>query len=357
MTVIGARPQFVKAAPVSAAFAQHGIQELQVDTGQHYDPKLSSVIRADVGLRDPDVSLNVGSGTHANQTAQMLLALEPVVMSFRPDAVVVFGDTNSTLAGALVASKLHVPVAHVEAGLRSFNRRMPEEINRVMVDHISTWTFCTSVVATAQLRCEGIVTGVHLVGDVMRDATNRFAPVAARSVDVGQFGVTPKNFAVATIHRAQNTDDRSRLSQILSLIASWPQPVVLPVHPRLREALRENGLSLPSNVCQSEPCSYIEMLALVQNATHVLTDSGGLQKEAFWLQTPCITLREETEWVETVELGWNSLVGVDKAKFSNAAFARRPDPVLLDVYGDGHAAAKIAQILKEDCKCAASTGS
>lgn len=347
LTVIGARPQFVKAAPVSEAFAAIGIEELVVDTGQHYDPTLSKLIRADVGLRDPDFSLNVGSGSHASQTAQMLTGIEPVVLAVKPDSVVVFGDTNSTLAGALVASKLNVPVAHIEAGLRSFNRRMPEEVNRVLVDHLSTWTFCTSQVAVAQLGSEGISSGVHLVGDVMRDATERFAPFAARSVDLAQFGVQANTYAVSTVHRAENTDDPSRLEKLITLLGSWPETVVLPVHPRLREALRTSGLSLPVNVRACEPCSYLQMLALVTHATHVLTDSGGLQKEAFWLQTPCITLRDETEWVETVQLGWNALVGVDDALFAKAAAAIRPSQTSLDVYGDGHASMKIAEILKE----------
>ncbi len=345
VTVVGARPQFVKAAPVSAALAQRGIEEVLVDTGQHYDPRLAGAVKDDVGLRPPDVELGVGSGTHAQQTAAMLLGIEPVVMDRRPDAVLVYGDTNSTLAGALVAAKLNVPLAHVEAGLRSFNRRMPEEVNRVTADHLSTWSFCTSPAAVANLAAEGVVEGVHVVGDVMFDAVTRFAPPAGSTLGLDRFGVTAGHYALATVHRAENTDDPARLAQVLSRLASWPDPVVLPVHPRLRDSLRRHGLELPGNVRSGEPTGYVETLSLVRSATHVLTDSGGLQKEALWLETPCITLRDETEWTETVECGWNHVVGVDEARFAAAARAPRPAGAPPSIYGDGRAAARIAALL------------
>ncbi len=312
-TVVGARPQFIKAAVVSRALARAGVEEILVHTGQHYDATLSQVFFDEMGIPPPAVNLEVGSGTHAVQTGTLMIRLEQYLQAQpAPDWVVVYGDTNSTLAGALVAAKLHLPLAHVEAGLRSFNRRMPEEINRIVADRLSRLLFCPTQTAVDNLRREGIVEGVHLTGDVMLDATRFFADRAATLRPLDALTThPPQRYYLATVHRAENTDDPARLAGIFAGLGRLDAPVLVPLHPRTRDRLGD--IALPPNVERMEPVSYLAMLTLVQHARRVLTDSGGLQKEAFWLGVPCITLRDETEWVETLENGWNGLAGTSEA--------------------------------------------
>jgi UDP-N-acetylglucosamine 2-epimerase len=314
LSVVGARPQFIKAAVVSRALrTEH--QEVLLHTGQHYDDTLSDRFFRELPLPAPDVTLNVGSAAHGPQTGQMLVGIERALREHAPDRVIVYGDTNSTLAGALAAVKLNVPVAHIEAGLRSFNRRMPEEINRLVADQLSDLLFCPSATAAANLVREGITRGVHVVGDVMAEAVRAFAPGRERAAAiVAREGLRPGRYFVATIHRAENTNDAERLRPIMRALAAVDAPVLCPAHPRLRNAIAQFDISVPKNVMLSEPAGYVEMLALVTAARTVLTDSGGLQKEAYWLGVPCVTLRDETEWVETVQAGWNHVVGAETAR-------------------------------------------
>jgi UDP-GlcNAc3NAcA epimerase len=350
LSVVGARPQFVKAAPVGRALDREGIREVLLHTGQHYDPGMSDVFFEELGIRKPDYYLGVGSGTHAQQTAAMLTGIERVLVDERPDFLLIYGDTNSTLAGALAAAKLHIPVAHVEAGLRSYNREMPEEINRVVADSLSTLLFCPTGVAVDNLAREGITSGVSIVGDVMYDATLwalENMSGAAEGV-LTRLGVRPGAYLLATVHRASNTDDPHNLTRIVEALNTSGEQVVFPVHPRTRKALDTAGVSPGSNVLAVEPVSYLEMLALERNARAILTDSGGVQKEALWMAVPCITLRDETEWVETVAAGWNTLTGTDTARILQALQAPHPGAVPPPIYGDGHASERIAAILKEE---------
>lgn len=352
VTVVGARPQFIKAAPLSLALrAIPGVEERLLHTGQHYDPEMSDVFFEQMGIPRPDHRLDVGSGTHARQTSAALVGIEEVLLAERPDRVVVFGDTNTTLAGALAAVKLHLPLAHVEAGMRSFNRRMPEEVNRVVTDHVADLHFCASETAVRNLAAEGVTAGVHLVGDILADCARVFGEVADATVDVaGRFGVSRGRFALMTCHRAENTDDREALARILRGVSRVAKrlPVVFPAHPRVRKAME--GLPVGEGVRVTPPVGYLEMLALERAASVVLTDSGGVQKEALYARVPCVTLRDETEWVETVEAGWNVLAGTDEDRIVTAASAfLDSDPASLPdaagLYGDGHAAERIADIL------------
>jgi UDP-GlcNAc3NAcA epimerase len=347
VSVIGARPQFVKASPLSIELrAQH--REILVHTGQHYDAELSQVFFDELGLPPPDRSLGIGSGSHGRQTGAMLAALEGVFEDERPDAVVVSGDTNSTIAGALAAAKIGIPVAHVEAGLRSFNRQMPEELNRIVTDHLSTWLFAPSDNAREHLFREGISAGVHVVGDVMADAVRIHGDRArVRSQALDRVGVEEKSYYLATIHRAENTDDPIRLAGIFAALRRLDAPVVLPLHPRTRKRLAEMDHRTTESIRITEPQGYLDMLRLEEGAICILTDSGGIQKEAYYLHTPCVTLRDETEWVETVELGWNEISGTEPDRILSAvgrvrATDGRPHPLL---YGDGYAARRIATIL------------
>jgi UDP-N-acetylglucosamine 2-epimerase len=325
LTVVGARPQFIKAQPTALALRAAGHEEIVVHTGQHYDPALSDRFFAELGLPAPHVNLGLGSGPHGEQTGRMLAALERELLAHRPDWVLVYGDTNSTLAGALAAAKLHVPVAHVEAGLRSFDRRMPEEINRVLTDHVSARLFCPTAGAAENLAREGIVAGVEIVGDVMLDALRHFAPLAAtRSRILVTLGLAPRGYRLATIHRAENTNDAARLRAVLATLAALDRPTVLPLHPRTRALLAASGgLSESATLRLIEPVGYLDMLTLTRHADAVLTDSGGLQKEAYWLGTRCLTLRENTEWTETLAGNWNQLTGTDSARI-RAALATHP---------------------------------
>jgi UDP-GlcNAc3NAcA epimerase len=347
VTILGARPQFIKAWSVSTAFQAAGAQEVVVHTGQHYDESLSGRFFTELGLRTPNHHLGVGSGPHGQQTGRMLEAIERVLETEKPDWVVVYGDTNSTLAGALAAAKLHTPIAHIEAGLRSFNRKMPEETNRVLTDHISTLLFCPSPDAATNLSREGVTRGVHVTGDVMQDSLLHFAQRArATSNILERTHLKADDYYVATVHRAELTDDPPRLRALLDVLRSLDRPVILPLHPRTRARLEASG-GLPAEdgrLRLVEPLGYLDMLRLVADCRRVLTDSGGLQKEAYWLGKPCITLRPETEWVETVAAGWNWVVYDDAARIRRAVSATPPAarPAL---YGDGQAARQIATLL------------
>jgi UDP-GlcNAc3NAcA epimerase len=360
LTVVGARPQFVKAATLSRAIARHNaarpgaaVIEKIVHTGQHYDANLSDVFFQELEIPAPAFHLGIGSGSHGAQTGRMLEAIEAVITDERPDAVLVYGDTNSTLAAALAASKLHVPVAHVEAGLRSFNRRMPEEINRVVADHLSAWLFCPTRTAVANLAAEGVAKGVENVGDVMYDGMLHYRSRANEAV-LGAAGVERGHYVLATVHRAENTDDPVRLGAVMRSLGEAAERfgrVVIALHPRTRARLIEQSITVPLGVHVIEPAPYLEMIALLANARAVMTDSGGVQKEAFFLEVPCITLRDETEWLETVECDANRLAGADPQRASRALDALaegqwRPD-FSARPYGSGKAAeAIVASLLK-----------
>ena len=355
VTIVGARPQFIKAAPVSRAIQKHNrkshgtqITEIIVHTGQHYDDAMSAVFFRDLDLPEPHVNLDVGSGPHGWQTAQMLMRIEEVLMAQKPGLVMVYGDTNSTLAGALAAVKLHIPVAHIEAGLRSFNREMPEEHNRVVSDHLSDLLFCPTQTAVKNLEHEGISKGVHCVGDVMYDSVLFNIHLAEkRSHILKQYNLKPKNYALATVHRAENTDEPERLKAILNAleeITSNGLPVILPLHPRTRNKISDFNLS-HNSLQLIDPVSYLDMLALEKQAKVILTDSGGVQKEAYWFKVPCVTMRNETEWLETVESGWNVVVGSDREKIVEAVRSFKTGNPRPELYGDGRAAEKIFDVL------------
>ncbi len=405
VSVVGARPQFIKAAVLSRALRQHW-NEVLVHTGQHYDDLMSDVFFRDLGLPAPDVNLGVGSASHAVQTARMLEGLEAVYEREEPDLVIVYGDTNSTLAGALAAAKLGLPVAHVEAGFRTHERDLPEEINRVLTDHVAAYHFCATEGAVAALALEGITTTAHFTGDLMYDSlltalphaqsieaavlnklglfisqrsdfsslslegegrgegviqtpedTSTSSPKPTRNADLLSAGgeemaaarggvVTP--YYLATVHRAATTDDRDALARVLDAFARLDAPVVLPLHPRTAAAMRSAGFEAPANVRVIEPVGYFEMLALERNARAVLTDSGGVRREAYWLALPCVTLREESEWPETVETGWDVLAGTDTEAIVKAAQRPRPLSPPPPLFGDGRAAEKIVEILQHD---------
>lgn len=345
LSVVGARPQFIKAALLSAELARRGVEEIVVHTGQHYDRSMSDVFFEELQLPAPKHHLGVGSGGHGAQTGEMLKRLEPVVQAEAPDWVLVYGDTNSTLAGALVASKLHVPLAHVEAGLRSFNRQMPEEINRVVADHVADLLLAPTVQAVKQLAREGITSGVQVVGDLMVDlAMQAAARVPEHPPVLQRLGLQPRTYGVTTIHRASNTDDPQTFARLVDGLRRVDLPVVFPVHPRTQRIALDAGAGQNDNLILCDPLPYAEMLALVAHSAILFTDSGGLQKEAFVLKVPCVTLREETEWIETLEDGWNVLAGTDPQRI--AAAAKRPTPMRQGTpYGDGHAARNIVDAL------------
>jgi UDP-GlcNAc3NAcA epimerase len=360
-TVVGARPQFVKAAPVSRAIREATAgkarggrgdvgwrhTEILIHTGQHYDKNMSAVFFEELGIPAPDYDLGIGSASHGAQTGAMLAAIERILEREQPDWVLIYGDTNSTLAGALAAAKMHIPVAHVEAGLRSYDRRMPEEINRVVADQLSTLLFCPSRVAVENLRKEGIRKGVHVVGDVMAEALE-YAVKRSREREterrggfgLSRLGLVKRAYALATVHRAENTDDPARLKSILDALATIARkrPVVFPVHPRTKKMIAaagfESGAGAPG-IRLIDPVGYLEMVRLESGAEMILTDSGGIQKEAHWLRVPCITLRDRTEWVETVASGWNVLAGADAKKIVRAAENFKRPKRSAPLYGRG----------------------
>lgn len=355
LTVIGARPQFIKASAVSRAIQAEsargaGLHEIIVHTGQHFDANMSKVFFEELSIPEPGYHLGIASLGHGAMTGRMLEAIESVLLKEKPDMMLVYGDTNSTLAGALAAAKLSVPVAHVEAGLRSFNKRMPEEVNRILTDHVSNLLFCPTQTAANNLENEGIKSGVHLVGDVMYDVTLHYRELAAERHSLEKWGVTEKGYALCTVHRAENTDDATRLQGILGALRDIAEeiPVILPLHPRTRKIIDAMGQSEAlRGLTVLEPLSYLEMLRLEMSAKLILTDSGGVQKEAFFHRVPCITLRDETEWVETVEMGWNVLVGADRDLVAGSWSATRVLGRNEDVYGDGDAAGKITKYLRD----------
>src|SRR5215813_1842244 len=346
VTIVGARPQFIKAAAVSKVLRkQH--TEILLHTGQHYDYEMSGIFFEGLEMPAADVNLDVRSGTHACQTGTMLKGIEDILVSEDPDYLLIYGDTNSTLAGALAASKLSIPVVHIEAGLRSFNRRMPEEINRVVADHLSNLLLCPSDTAVQNLAAEGITRNVHLVGDVMLDALNWAKQRNAQQPPdvLNRLDLKKGNYLLATVHRSENTDDVAKLSQILDAFNALDETLVFPVHPRARKAIERAGCKLNHNIRLIDPVGYVEMVGLASGARLILTDSGGLQKEAFWLRVPCVTLREDTEWVETIEVGWNILVGSDTDKITQAVRSFTPNGRPPELYGDGFAAEKCVSLL------------
>ncbi len=347
VSIVGARPQFIKAAAVSHALrARH--TEVLVHTGQHYDYALSGVFFDGLHIPAVDVNLDVGSGSHGQQTGAMLRGIEEVLITQHPDWVLVYGDTNSTLAGALAAAKLCLPVAHVEAGLRSFNRRMPEETNRVVTDHVSTLLLCPSATAVNNLEAEGIIRNVHLVGDVMLDVLH-WAQERVRTDPpelLSRLQLDRHRYLLVTLHRSENTDDPKRLASIVDAFNALGERIVFPVHPRARKAISDRGLRVGPQVELIEPVGYVEMVALTGSARMVLTDSGGLQKEAYWLGVPCITLREETEWVETVAAGWNALAGSETDRILSTVRDMAPPAARPDLYGEQSVGAKCVALLK-----------
>ena len=357
VTIVGARPQFIKAAAVSRVLRAGGqCREILVHTGQHYDDNMSQVFFDELEIPTPDFHLGIGSGSHGAQTGRMLEQIEQVLLKTRPDWVLVYGDTNSTLAGALAAAKLHMPVAHVEAGLRSFNRRMPEELNRVAADHVSDLLLAPTEAAIRNLQREGIPDDhIHLVGDVMYDAALYYGEKAeAQSRVLQRLHLSSGNYVLTTIHRAENTDSPQRLDAIFSALCRFAAdvPVVLPLHPRTRAALERSGqlATVRQSLLVIEPQGYLDMVMLEKHARLIATDSGGVQKEAYFHQVPCITLRDETEWVELVESGWNSLVPPTHAESiverMRAALRATERPVeTLGLYGAGEASQRISKLL------------
>jgi UDP-GlcNAc3NAcA epimerase len=355
LTVVGARPQFIKAAPVSMALKESKwCCEIVVHTGQHYDKNMSETFFDELNMQPPNFNLGVGSGTHANQTGEIMKHLEPILVGERPELIIVYGDTNSTLAAALTASKLYIPVAHIESGLRSFNREMPEEINRVVTDHIATLLFCPTTTAVQNLEKEGITNNVFNAGDVMFDVAVQYSQRAEeKSRILFDLKLEKREYILATVHRAENTDDKKRLSNILAAFKAidLEMPIVFPLHPRTRKMLHNFGLEDQLNgLVVIEPVGFLDMLFLEKNARLIVTDSGGVQKEAYFHQVPCVTLRNETEWVETLESNWNVLANVDtvdgiagpiRASITFSNMRSR-----IHEYGDGRASYKIVHALE-----------
>jgi UDP-GlcNAc3NAcA epimerase len=348
LTVVGNRPQFIKAAAVSGPLRERH-EEILVHTGQHYDDSLSRVFFAELGLARPDRELGIGGGSNTEQTARMLAALEPLLGELRPDAALVYGDTNSTLAGALAAAQAGIPVIHVEAGMRSFDRSMPEELNRVLADHLGDLLLCASETAAANLRAESVAGAVEVVGDVMVDVAMARQPSArADTATLAEHGLMPGSYLLLSAHRAGNVDDPRRLRALVDLIEALPAPVLFSVHPRTRARLTDAGLmqqlERTDGLELTEPLGYLEFSALLCQARAVLTDSGGVQKEAYLAGVPCVTLRANTEWVETVAAGWNTLVDLD-ASAALAALDSQPPRERPPLYGDGHAAERCVQAI------------
>jgi UDP-GlcNAc3NAcA epimerase len=348
LTVVGARPQFIKAAPVSKALKERGIREILLHTGQHYDTTMSQVFFDELEIPAPEINLGIGSCSHGKQTGRMLEDIETHLLEQKPDILLVYGDTNSTLAGALAAAKLHFPVAHIEAGLRSYNRKMPEEHNRVLTDHCSTHLFCPTQTALDNLAKEGLTQNIHLVGDPMLDAALHFLPIAKeKSTILPDHVLTPGEYYLATLHRPSNVDEPSVLAPLIECLGTLPLPVVFPIHPRTQSKVEQLPNLLSDNLKIIPPVGYLDMLQLLDNAKALLTDSGGLQKEALFLKTPCITLREETEWTETLGKNANQLTGPHPDKIQ-AALRNLPDPAAFTghtPFGEGTSAQQTSKIL------------
>ena len=351
ISIVGARPQFIKVAPLVEALHAAGHNHYLLHTGQHYDYQLSQVFFDDMAIPQPDINLEVGSASHGRQTGEMLIQIEEVLLQEKPDCVLVYGDTNSTLAGSLAAAKLHIPIGHVEAGLRSFNRLMPEEHNRVLTDHCSDLLFCPTQTAVNNLTNEGLTKGVHLVGDVMMDAVLQMIDTAnTRSNILEDKRLVADDYVLVTIHRPYNTDDAQRLSAIIQLLDQFNTKIIFPVHPRTQKKIIDFGyeerISTNPQLMMTPPVSYLDMLVLEKNANIILTDSGGIQKEAYFFAVPCLTIRPETEWIETVESGWNQLIEprIDSLLSALKKIDRSlPHP---PIFGEGDASEKITSCLE-----------
>lgn len=346
LTVLGARPQFIKAAPVSRVLRESH-EELIIHTGQHYDSNMSDIFFDELNIPKPDYYLGVGSGNHGKQTGEMMGKIEEIVLKENPDYLMVYGDTNSTLAGSLVAAKLHVPVIHIEAGLRSFNKKMPEEINRIMTDHVSAYLFSPTETGVENLKNENITKNVYNIGDVMYDAVLYNQELAQEKSTVLQDNdLEQKGYHLITIHRAENTDEVEKMKNILDAFSQIEEIKVWPIHPRTKHKLADYGINIDSvpGLKVIDPVGYLDMLTLVSNAKKIVTDSGGVQKEAYFMKVPCVTVREQTEWVETLESEANILVGTDTAKIVEAV-KKQVSPEYKNVFGDGKAADKIVEIL------------
>jgi UDP-GlcNAc3NAcA epimerase len=347
LSIVGARPEFIQAMPVSRAIRAHH-HEILVHTGQHYDYRMSQAFFDELDIPVPDYNLGVGSASQAQQTAEIMVSLEEVLLKEKPDFVIMRGDTNSSLAAALVTTKLNIPFAHIEAGERSFNRGMSEEINRLIADRLANLHFCVSRTAVNNLAVEGITDSVHWVGDVMLDALLYARPIAqAKSSILEQLRIEPQHYALVTIHRAANVDDPERLKQIITALNQVSETVILPVHPRTQKTLSNLNMYLEDHIRIIEPVGYFDMLTLEENARLIATDSGGVQREAYYMNIPCLTLRDETEWGATIETGWNKLVGADKKMILDNWFNFVPPTEHSPIYGSGNAADCIAVILND----------
>ncbi|OQX96618.1 UDP-N-acetylglucosamine 2-epimerase (non-hydrolyzing) [candidate division KSB1 bacterium 4572_119] len=351
VSIVGARPQFVKAAPVSKELRKNH-EELILHTGQHYDKKMSKIFFDDLKISKPDINLGIGSESHAKQTAEILVGIEKYLIQEKPDWVIIYGDTNSTLGAALAASKLHIKIAHVEAGLRSFNMKMAEEINRIVADRLSNLLFCPTDTAVKNLSNEGITDSVYNIGDVMLDAAVQFAPIAEEKSNVlKQLSIKPKSYMLLTLHRAENTDYFENMESIIAALMDSKAQIVFPIHPRTVKYLKQYNLydvvKKSSNILLIEPVSFMDMIVLEKNASKILTDSGGIQKEAYFYKVPCVTMRDETEWVETVEDGWNIVVGANYDKIREAIEGFSPSSVQQGHYGDGNASGQIKKLLEK----------
>ena len=350
LSIIGARPQFIKCSPIDKALRKAGIKHLILHTGQHYDQQMSQVFFQQMGIPQPDINLGIGSASHAVQTGEMLIGIEEVLLNEKPDWTLLYGDTNSTIAGALACAKLNLKSAHIEAGLRSFNRRMPEEHNRVLTDHCSDVLFCPTETAVDNLANEGLLQNVHLVGDVMYDALLQLRGEARNRNQVyEEFGISPGNYILATIHRPYNVDDPNRIASILNTLDRLPYAIILPLHPRTAQRMEDYNLqkqgSAYRNINFIEPLGYLDMLLMTDGAALIITDSGGLQKEAYMLGVPCLTLRPETEWVETLQTGWNQLVEPELSEIMRGIETSKSAGERPELFGDGHASQKIVSLL------------
>lgn len=349
LSIVGARPQFIKCAPLSRAIRKEH-EEILVHTGQHYDSEMSQIFFDELNIPKPNYNLDIGSASHGKQTGHMLIEIEKVLLKEKPDLVIVYGDTNSTIAGSLAASKLHIPVSHVEAGLRSFDRNMPEEVNRVITDHVSNLLFCPTETAVMNLKNESITEGVHNVGDVMMDAVLYNSVIAEeKSTILEDLGLDVGHYILATIHRASNTDSKKALSSIMNAFIDSGEKIVFPVHPRTEKYMKHYNLwnIASEKLILTKPVGYLDMLKLTGNANKVFTDSGGLQKEAYIFDVPCVTLRENTEWTETVKAGLNSLVGADYQKIIDSFEEYDYSEKRKNIFGDGFASEKISNIISQ----------